>query len=212
MLSDRYFRGPSGRGFITGNPDLAPETSLQYDLAVRQVFRRTRISVYGYHNRNNDLIERFETDPDFFFFRNRGRAEIRGIEVEAQADLGRDVTLELAGQVSEGRALDDGTFLDDIAPENISVQIRKQFGRRGAAQVRAAAFARDDRPGPTEREIPGYGVLDASGSLFVSERLEFRLLARNLFDKEYLVSPDDRTVPAPGASIALTAVLRWERP
>ena len=26
-LSDRYFRGPSGRGFITGNPDLEPETS-----------------------------------------------------------------------------------------------------------------------------------------------------------------------------------------
>ena len=25
VLSDRYFRGPSGRGFITGNPDLDPE-------------------------------------------------------------------------------------------------------------------------------------------------------------------------------------------
>ena len=24
LLSDRYFRGPSGRGFITGNPDLDP--------------------------------------------------------------------------------------------------------------------------------------------------------------------------------------------
>ena len=34
VLSDRYYRGPSGRGFITGNPDVSPETSLQYDLAV----------------------------------------------------------------------------------------------------------------------------------------------------------------------------------
>ncbi len=34
-LSDRYFRGPSGRGFITGNPDLDPETSLQFDLTAR---------------------------------------------------------------------------------------------------------------------------------------------------------------------------------
>ena len=34
-LSDRYFRGPSGRGFITGNPDLQPETSLQFDVAAR---------------------------------------------------------------------------------------------------------------------------------------------------------------------------------
>jgi hypothetical protein len=26
-----YYRGPTGRGFITGNLDLAPETSLQFD-------------------------------------------------------------------------------------------------------------------------------------------------------------------------------------
>ena len=35
VLSDRYFRGPSGRGFITGNPDLDPETSVQFDVGVR---------------------------------------------------------------------------------------------------------------------------------------------------------------------------------
>jgi len=39
VLSDRYFRGPSGRGFITGNPELEPETSLQFDLATRYAFR-----------------------------------------------------------------------------------------------------------------------------------------------------------------------------
>ena len=30
-LSDRYFRGPSGRGFVTGNPDLEPERRLDID-------------------------------------------------------------------------------------------------------------------------------------------------------------------------------------
>ena len=35
VLSDRYYRGPTGRGFITGNPDLVPETSLQFDGSVR---------------------------------------------------------------------------------------------------------------------------------------------------------------------------------
>ena len=42
-LSDRYFRGPSGRGFITGNPDLEPETSLQFDLSARYTMARTQI-------------------------------------------------------------------------------------------------------------------------------------------------------------------------
>ena len=45
VLSDRYFRGPSGRGFITGNPDLEPETSLQFDLATRYTAARTQVAV-----------------------------------------------------------------------------------------------------------------------------------------------------------------------
>ncbi|RLE18527.1 MAG: hypothetical protein DRJ65_21310, partial [Acidobacteria bacterium] len=35
LLSDRYYRGETGRGFITGNPDLDPETADQLDLALR---------------------------------------------------------------------------------------------------------------------------------------------------------------------------------
>ena len=29
-LMDRFYRGPVGRGFIEGNPDLEPETSLHW--------------------------------------------------------------------------------------------------------------------------------------------------------------------------------------
>ena len=83
VLSDRYFRGPSGRGFITGNPDLEPETSLQFDLATRYTNDRLQIGVYFYHYRISDLIERYQRSTDFFFFRNRGRARLRGFEVEA---------------------------------------------------------------------------------------------------------------------------------
>ena len=37
---------------------------------------------------SDDLIERYQTTTDFFFFRNRGRARVRGFEVEGQAELG----------------------------------------------------------------------------------------------------------------------------
>ena len=94
VLSDRYFRGPSGRGFITGNPDLEPETSLQLDLGLRYTAPRVRAATYFYNYRIDDLIERYQTDPDFFFFRNRGRARVRGFEAEAQGDLGWGFSLE----------------------------------------------------------------------------------------------------------------------
>jgi hemoglobin/transferrin/lactoferrin receptor protein len=200
-LSDRYFRGPSGRGFITGNPDLEPETSLQFDTAVRFTGERWRAALYLFNYRISDLIERYEEETDFFFFRNRGRARVRGVEIESQGDLGRGFTLELAGQVTRGRALDDDEYLDTIPAASLSAQVRKQLSTRGFAQLRVGAYARDTRPGPTERATPGYAVVDASGGWKLSDALEIRILGRNLLDREYLVSPDRRTVLAPGASL-----------
>jgi outer membrane receptor protein involved in Fe transport len=104
-VSDRFYRGPSGRGFITGNPNLDPETSLQFDFGARYVAGRLRLMAYVYQYRITDLVERYTTATDFFFFRNRGKAQFRGVEVEAQADLGRGFALEFSGQTARGRAL-----------------------------------------------------------------------------------------------------------
>ncbi len=204
VLSDRYFRGPTGRGFITGNPDLNPETSIQFDTALRYTAGRYRAAAYAFQYRINDLIERFETTPDNFLFRNRGRARMRGFEIETQADLGSGYTMELAGQFTRGVALDDEAALDGVPPASVSVQLRKQVGPRGFVQARASAFARDERPGPTERITPGYAVIDLAGGWTVTRNLGLRLSVRNLLDQEYLVSPDNRTVPAPGRSALLT--------
>jgi outer membrane receptor protein involved in Fe transport len=207
-LSDRYFRGPSGRGFITGNPDLEAEKSLQFDTAARFTHERYRAAVYFFHYRITDLIERFEEATDFFFFRNRGRALVRGVEVEAQADLGRGATLEVGGQVTRGEG-DDDSSLDAIPQESISLQLRKQLGPRGFIQARGAAFARDTRPGPTERVIPGYAVVDLGGGWSFRKGLDLRVLARNVLDQPYLVSPDTRTVLAPGASVVATVSAKF---
>jgi outer membrane receptor protein involved in Fe transport len=208
-LSDRYFRGPSGRGFITGNPDLDAEKSTQFDGAIRYTASRIRTAVYLFHYRIHDLVERFEETPDFFFFRNRGRARMRGIELEAQADLGRGVSLEIASQVTRGQALDNGSWLDAVPPESLSVQIRKQIGTRGFVQVRGAAYARDEHPGPTERATPGYAIVDLAGGWTLRKGLDLRLLGRNVLDQPYLVSADTRTVLAPGASALATITARF---
>jgi hemoglobin/transferrin/lactoferrin receptor protein len=208
-LSDRFYRGPTGRGYITGNPALEPESSMQVDVALRYAAGRYRWAFYAYQYRITNLVERYQTATDFFFFRNRGRARLRGVELEAQADLGHGLTLELSGQVSRGTALDDGTPLDDVAPESVSLQIRKQLGTKAFAQLRLAPYARDNRPGPTERILPGYTMVDASGGYKLSERLELRFAARNLLDQRYLLSPDSRAVLAPGISGLVTMLVEF---
>lgn len=209
VLSDRYFRGPSGRGFITGNPDLEPETSLQFDLATRYTLSRTQLAVYLYQYRIDDLIERYQTDPDFFFFRNRGRARLRGFEVEARSDLGRGYSLEVGAQIARGIALDDDADLDDIAPDSLSFLVRKEFGEAFYAQTRLAFYAEDDRPGPTEVVAPGATLVDLGGGWRPAPAFELRGLVRNLLDDTYYASPDPRFVLASGRSASLTATVQF---
>jgi outer membrane receptor protein involved in Fe transport len=209
VLSDRYFRGPSGRGFITGNPDLEPETSVQFDLATRYTIDRTQFAVYFYQYRINDLVERFQTETDFFFFRNRGRARLRGFELEARSDLGHGYSLEIGAQIARGRALDDNAHLDDISPATFSVVGRKDFQHTFFAQARAAWSAADDRPGPTEIGAPGATLVDLAGGWRIVPQLELRAGLRNLLNDTYYASPDARFVLAPGRSASVTTVVRF---
>lgn len=200
VLSDRYYRGPTGRGFITGEPDLAPETSAQLDLALRYTARRWRVAAYAYQYRFDDLIERYQEQTDFFFYRNRGRARIRGVELELQAEPAPGLSLELSGHVLEGLALDDDTPLDNIPPATLTLRVTQHVGR-GFLQARAGLYGADDEPGPTEQARAAHQLLELAGGLRLTRQVELRLVARNVLDEEYLVSPDSRSPLAPGRSL-----------
>jgi hemoglobin/transferrin/lactoferrin receptor protein len=206
VLSDRYYRGPSGRGFITGNPDLDPETSLQFDLAIRNTSGRVRSAVYLYQYRIDDLVERYQSEPDFFFFRNRGRARLRGIEAEVQADLGGGISSSVGAHIQHGVALDDQAALDGIPPPTLMASLTKRWSATGRVYLRTALFADDHRPGPTEQRIAGYSLVDAGASWRVHRSLELRGLIRNALNAQYLASPDTRAVSAPGSTASITAV------
>jgi outer membrane receptor protein involved in Fe transport len=208
-VSDRYYRGPTGRGYITGNPDLEPERSVQFDLGVRYTSGRLRAGLSGYQYRINHLIERYMTTTDFYFFRNRGTARIRGVEAEFQADLGARVTFDSAATVARGRALDDETAMDDIPPVTIMFGLRRPIASRGFVQSRCAFYMEDDRPGPTEVRMPGYTLVDLVGGVSISKYLDVNLTLRNMLDRTYPVTPDSRAVPAPGRSGVLTMTARF---
>ena len=209
VLSDRYFRGPSGRGFITGNPDLLAETSDQWDLAFRYTASCFRAAFYMYDYTIHNLIERYAGEnPDDFFFRNRGEARLQGLELEAQVDLPEGFAVAVAAQIERGETVDDDRPLDDIPPESFNLQLRKQFGP-AFVQARGVVYANDDHPGPTERARPGYGLLDLGAGYTFAEFFELQAYVRNVLDKEYLITPDPRAVPAPGISATVTGFVRF---
>jgi len=72
-----------------------------------------------------------------------------------------------------------------------------------------AAYRADARPGPSEVEAPGYRLVDAGATWWLTPHLELRLIGRNLFNAAYFASPDPRWVYAPGRHGSLTAVVQF---
>ena len=203
-LTDRFYRGPVGRGVVEGNPDLAPETSLQMDVTARVTAGRLRAEVSAYRYRITDLVERFAVNPNLFRYRNRGDARFHGVEVSAGETIARGFSLEITAQASRGRDGIDGTPLDDVAPVSISAVARHRAGERVSSYVRVAAYRAHDAAGPSEVPVPGYTLADAGASWRLSSRLAFHALARNLLDERYYASAGPRWVYAPGRQAAVT--------
>jgi len=203
-LSDRFYRGPVGRGFIEGNPNLEPETSRQVDFTVRWEAGPLRLSGAYYDYRIANLVERYLVGTTNFFFRNRGAARLRGTEIEAQVRLSRAMVLDVSGQLSRGRDDVDGTPLDDIAPRSVAVAIRHAAGARLASYLRLTTVARHDAAGPSEVPTPGFVMLDAGAAWHWSARVDVRGILRNLLDQSAYSSAGPRWVYAPGRSASVT--------
>lgn len=208
-LSDRYYRGITGRGTITGNPDLVPETSLQYDLGLRVTTARVTLAAYGYLYRIDDLIERFRDPTGDFRFRNRSSAEIRGLELEVAVELGGDLFLDSGVTWARGEIRADGSATDDVPAPGAFVRLRSDGEGPLLWTIRGSVFARDDRPGPNEQVVPGYAVVDGSVAWVFNDGLRLRLVGRNLLDRSYLGSADEDAVLAPGRTVILGLRGAW---
>ncbi|HEX2835144.1 MAG TPA: TonB-dependent receptor [Thermoanaerobaculia bacterium] len=198
-LSDRYFRGISGRGFVVGNPLLEPERSVQVDGGVRWTGSRSAVALYAYDYRIRDLVERFRNGADFNF-RNRGEATVRGIELEATTRFLRDLELIAGAAVARGEA--DEAPIDDIAPPTLHATLRWAADDRSAF-VGASLYGRDERPGPVEVDRAGYTTIDAGIGWRFTPWIELRVVVRNLTDSQHFGSADAVAAFAPGRSVTI---------
>jgi outer membrane receptor protein involved in Fe transport len=204
MLSDRFYRGPVGRGFIEGNPDLDPETSLQVDVVARYDTGGLAVSGAFYDYRISNLIERYQPGPNSFLYRNRGAARLRGAELEVRAAPRRGFSLAMTAQASRGRDEADGTPVDDIAPASVSVVARHGAGPL-RSYLRATAFRSHDSAGPTEVPTPAYCLVDAGAAWRIGRRVQLAVVVRNLLDEAYPSSAGPRWVYAPGRYATVTS-------
>jgi outer membrane receptor protein involved in Fe transport len=208
-LSDRFYRGPVGRGFIEGNPDLKPETSLQFDVKAHYAAGPARVTLAAYQYAITDLVERYAATPTLFLFRNRGRAELQGVELEAQTRLSAGLDLSATAETSRGRDADDRTPLDDIAPPAVSVTMRPHLGSRLSSYVRVKAVGSHHAAGPSEVPTRRYTMVDVGLGWQVTGRSRVLAAFRNLLDEAYQSSAGPRWVWAPGRHGSVTVVVTY---
>lgn len=204
-LSDRYFRGPSGRGFITGNPELDPETSWQLDSRLDWQLGASRFVLSAYRYEIRDLIERYRVENDFYF-RNRGQVQISGIELDGQGHWGKEWSWRWSAVRSWGKTA-SGEAIDDILPPHVLGTLRWNRDRF-ASWLQVTVFSRHDKPGPTEVERPGFARVDLGASQRFRDTASLSLLVRNVFDRRYTASPDEAADRAPGRTVLLS--LSWK--
>jgi hemoglobin/transferrin/lactoferrin receptor protein len=208
MLLDRFYRGPVGRGFVEGNPDLEAETSLQVDVVARYDAGGMAFSGAFYDYRIANLIERYQGGSNSFSFRNRSAARIRGVELDARVALPHAFDFSVTAQTSRGRDAADQTPLDDIAPRSASIVARHRL-RTISSYLRVSAFASHDAPGPSEVATPAHAMVDAGASWRISRQVQVVSLMRNLLNESFYSSAGPRWVYAPGRRGSVTAVLEF---
>lgn len=201
-LTGRQDRGSSGN-FVSGSPDLDPETSVSFELGWRS-HRDPRLSVSLFHTRVNDLIQRVYEDVDNDgtvdpIQRNAESAVLQGFELSGNLDipagLPGDWSLALLAVTSYVDAVvdvpqEDGTVLED----NISranrwvgrVGLRLAKGQNWWIQPRARLSADYDEvasgdsgdvrltlAGDEDGRMAGFIVADLLGGWRSSDRRHF---------------------------------------
>jgi len=203
LLSDRFYRGETGRGFITGNPDLEPETADQYDISLRFRSEEWQFGGYAYLYRIRDMIEKYKENGDYYF-RNRAESEIRGVELEASTVLLGSISLTASAWWLRGEILDDAGPTNDVPAPGAHLVLRRDPECGLGWMARGAVFLEDDRPGSSEIRVGGYAVIDGAVNWTFPSGLRIQFSGRNLLDHAYPGSADEDAVLAPGRSFVVS--------
>lgn len=205
-LSELYYTGISGRGFIVSNPGLRPEKSRNVDCGLRWIGRRLFAGLYGFQYAIDEMIERYKVSSSVYTYGNIERGRIRGLEFETEWFPLTGWKLQAGVTALAGKSLETGVPLNDVPPFRATLATRVWRGRL-SVEARLLLQAAKDGPGPAEIAIPAYEVLDLKAAWAIAPSLNLYARLANVFDALYLGRPDPDAMEEPGRSFGLS--LAW---
>jgi vitamin B12 transporter len=161
-----------------GDPDLQPEESTSAELGWRYLTTDSIYSAALFRIRTENLIE---FDNTLFQIFNIGDAEISGLELSAETNLG-GYALGVSFTHLKHENLDTGEELVRRPRNTLRLNAGREFGDLTLSLVGLAQSSRSDIG---NAELRGYEVLDVLISYQLLDYLTLRGKVGNLFDRDY---------------------------
>lgn len=186
------FRAPTfneAYSATSGNPNLNPESSHNYELFAEYKDAQQKTRITAYHNKVDDLIAWFMTNPATFAGENRNldKAKIQGITLSSDWRMNdylfgfnydhQKATNDSTG-ASQGKSL-------AIRPKHKGLiyagYTQDKFDVRGEYQHVSKYYYDTNEQHP----VDSYGLVNVVGNYQVSPNIRLTGRINNLFDKEY---------------------------
>lgn len=185
-----------------GNPNLKPETSNSYEVGVRGTHRIGTYELAAFYNQYDDFIEQQLTAaPGYYIGQyqwvNVDRATIRGAEAKGELFLDRFALPSGSKAVASiayarGKDEESGAPLNSVDPLKAVLGLAYDAPNGNFGGALNWTLVQDKtridysaNPNGTQFATPGYGTLDLSGWVQLTEQVSMNAGLYNLTDKKY---------------------------
>lgn len=179
-FNDLYYQDPWGSN---GNPNLTPEESNSFELALRGKQSWGNWNVNLYRTDIDGLIDWVEIAPFTYQPQNISQARIDGLEAGFDTELaGWAVATNLT--LLDPSDKNTGKLLTDRSKRTVRIDVDRSFGE---TEVGATFNARSRSYSNTTNTLmaDGFGTLDLRAAHHLSSDWTLRGQIRNLFDRDY---------------------------
>lgn len=206
-VSERFYTGTTGRGEVLGNPELAKERSVSFDVGWQYGDRDKQYSVNLYHQKVTDYIERIEVSPGMLTYRNLTNAVINGVELDSNFVLNQNWQLGLGGMYIKGEDQANNS-VSDIPASRLQGRTKYQTGDWSVDLSLQYRFSRDDF-GSGEKATPAAWVGKVAFEHELNDNFNVSVFVDNVLDEEYFSSSDDVAPYAEGRNFGVRLTKSW---
>lgn len=204
-LSELYFSGETPRGTVQGNSLLAPEETIGSQVTLSRQSDDLVFELSSFYNQIEDYIERVRADDGSLSYQNLRSGRIWGFDGQLSIESAHNIKHRIVWQWQRGE-VDDGEFLDDLPPPEVSYTGTWRSGAVSVAVDLGYRFKRPDH-GPSEIPLDSSLIGGARIAWNLNPHWSASLALSNGFDRIYRTSADDDAPLANERAAHLT--LRW---